>query len=95
MWEPGFADYFDTIAAKYTKNLDHNSGDPIGMSVCQIGASNGRRTTASDAFLSTVLANLTILTNATVERILFEGQKAVGVEIAGKRCQAPPFHCLQ
>ena len=95
MWEPGFAAYFDTITAKFTKNLDHNSGDPIGMSVCQIAASNGRRTTASDAFLSAAPANLMVVTNATVERVLFEGQKAVGVEIAGKRCQAPPFYCLQ
>ena len=95
MWEAGFADYFDIITAKYTKNLDHNSGDPIGMSVCQIAASNGRRTTASDAFLSATPANLTVVTNTTVERVLFEGQKAVGVEIAGERCQAPPFYCLQ
>ena len=95
MWEPDFADYFDTITTKYTKNLDHNSGNPIGISVCQIAASNGRRTTASDALLSAGPRNLTVVTNATVERILFEGQKAVGVEIAGKRCQAYQIYCLQ
>ena len=95
MWEPDFADYFDTITAKYTKNLDHNSGNPIGISVCQIGASNGRRTTASDAFLSAAPGNLTVAINATVERILFKDQRAVGVEIAGKRCQASQFYCLQ
>ena len=95
MWEPDFADYFDTITAKYTKNLDHNSDDPIQMSVCQISASHGRRTIASNAFISAAPANLTAVTNATVERVLFEGQKAVGVEIAGKRCQTPPFNCLQ
>ena len=55
------------------------------MSVCQISASNGRRTTASDAFLSAAPANLTVITNATVERVLFKGQKAVGVEVAGNK----------
>ena len=95
MWEPDFAEYFDTVTAKYTRNLDHNSGNPIGISVCQISASNGRRTTASDAFLSAAPGNLTVVTNATVERILFEGQKAAGVEIAGKKCQASQHDCLQ
>ena len=55
------------------------------MSVCQISALNGRRITASDAFLSASPTNLTILTNTTVKRILFNDQNAVGVEIAGKK----------
>ena len=57
----------------------------FGMSVCQVSALDGRRTTASDAFLSAAPANLTIVTDAAVERILFESQKAVGVEIPGKK----------
>ena len=85
MWDREFADYFEIVTAKYTKNLDHNSGDPIGMSVCQISALNGRRTTASDAFISEVPANLTVMTDTAVEKILFDGQKAVGVEITGKK----------
>lgn len=91
MWEHGFAEYLDIITAKYTKNFDHNSGNPIGMSVCQISALNGRRTTASGAFLSAAPANLTILTDAAVERVLFEGQKAVGVQIHGKKSQKSPI----
>lgn len=57
------------------------------MAVCQISALNGRRTTASGAFLpaSAVPTNLTILTDTAVERILFDNRKAVGVEIAGKK----------
>ena len=53
------------------------------MSVCQISALNGRRTTASGAFLSAIPTNLTVLTNTTVERVLFHDRNAVGVEIAG------------
>ena len=91
MWDREFADYFEMVTAKFTKNLDHNSGDPIGMSVCQISALNGRRTTASGAFLSAVPANLTIMTDTAVERILFDGKKAMGVDIAGKKSRVLPF----
>ena len=95
VWEREFGDYLDIVTKKYTKNLDHNSGDPIGISVCQNSALDGRRTTASGAFLSAVPANLTILTDTAVERVLCDGQKAVGVEIAGKNSRAPQPFCLQ
>ena len=85
MWEQDLAAYLDVITAKYTKNLDHNSGDPIGMSVAQVSALNGRRTTASDAFLSTARTYFTIFTNTAIERILFNGQRAIAVQIAGKK----------
>ncbi|KAM0803866.1 glucose-methanol-choline oxidoreductase [Usnea florida] len=84
VWDPKFGEYFDIVTAKYTKNLDLNSGNPIGMSVGQICALDGRRITASNAFLSAAPANLTIITNAAVEKILFEGRKAVGVRIPEK-----------
>ena len=88
VWDHGFAEYFDIITAKYTKNLDHNSGNPIGMSVSQVCALDGRRITASGAFLSPAPTNLTIITDAAVEKVLFEGQKAVGVRVPGKTSQA-------
>ncbi|MCJ1455564.1 hypothetical protein MMC28_005919 [Mycoblastus sanguinarius] len=84
-WERGFGEYLDIVTAKYPINLDHNSGDLLGMSVSQMSASNGHRITASGAFLSSAPANLTIITDAAVERVLFEGQKAVGVEVPGKK----------
>ena len=61
------------------------------MSVSQMSASNGHRITASGAFLSSAPANLTIITDAAVERVLFEGQKAVGVEVPGKKSKVIPF----
>ena len=95
VWDHGFGEYFDIITAKYTKNLDHNSGNPIGMSVGQVCALDGRRITASGAFLSAAPANLTIITDAAVEKVLFEGQKAVGVRTPGKTSQAVLFYCRQ
>lgn len=95
MWDPGFGEYLDIVTARYTKNLDHNSGNPIGMSVGQACALDGRRVTASDAFLSAAPANLTIITDAAVEKILFEGQKAVGVRVPGKTSQAVLFYFWQ
>ena len=65
------------------------------MSVGQICALDGRRITASDAFLSAAPANLTIITNAAVEKILFEGQKAIGVRIPEKTSQAVLFFFWQ
>lgn len=50
---------------------------------------NGRRATASGAFLSTNPCNLIISTSAAVERVLFERQVAVGVESAGRRVRRP------
>ena len=54
------------------------------MSVGQACALDGRRITASDAFISAAPVNLTIIADAAVEKILFEGQKAIGVRIPEK-----------
>jgi len=67
----------------YPINQDHNSGDPLGVSVCQVVANDGRRVTASSAYLDDAPPNLTIRTNAAVEKVLFENKKAVGVVLAG------------
>ncbi|KAL9132931.1 MAG: hypothetical protein Q9175_005887 [Cornicularia normoerica] len=78
-WEPEFGDFVDGLYNCYPKNLDVNSGDPLGVAVCQVSARGGRRATASDAYLSDVPSNLTIITDATVETILFDQGKTVGV----------------
>jgi len=70
--------------AGYPLNADHNSGNPIGMSLLISSASNGRRSTAQD-LLVPCPENLTIVTEAPVQRVLLEGKKAVGVEANGKR----------
>ena len=69
----------------YPQNLDHNSGNPLGISLCQLTARDRYRVTASGAYLSSQPRNLTIRTEAAVEKILFQRKKAVGVEVNGTK----------
>lgn len=66
-----------------TRVQDINSTDEerIGYSTCTI--KNGRRVSAATAFLRPALhrANLTLLTRTSVQRILFDKDRAVGLEI--------------
>jgi choline dehydrogenase len=63
-----------------TKDLNGGDGDRIGPATRII--KNGRRVSAAWAFLRPIRhrQNLTIAVNTTVNRVLFEGDKAVGVE---------------
>ncbi|EAQ91895.1 hypothetical protein CHGG_00130 [Chaetomium globosum CBS 148.51] len=70
--------------AGYPLNPDHNSGNPIGMSLLISSAHKGRRSTAQD-LLVPCPENLTVVTDSPVQRVLLEGKKAVGVESNGKR----------
>ena len=72
----------------HPKNLDHNSGNPIGVSVCQLSALNGEQVTASDAYLTSVPPNLTVLTRTIITKIVIRGKKAVGVKSYGKHCRS-------
>ena len=78
-WEREFGTFLDGVYKYYPRNLDVNSGDPLGASVCQVSARDGHRTTASSAYLSDVPSNLTILTDLTIEKILFDQDSARGV----------------
>lgn len=73
---------------------DINTGSREGIAYVTRNIAQGRRQSAAKAFLEPVLrrANLTVLTGAAVERVLFEGTRAVGV--AG-RLQGQPieWHC--
>ncbi|KAI0012721.1 hypothetical protein F4779DRAFT_614168 [Xylariaceae sp. FL0662B] len=84
-WEddlPPVLDLFEQ--AGFPLNPDHNSGNPIGMSVLINSSHDGVRSTAGDLLFPTP-ENLTILTESPVQRIIFEGKKAVGVEVNGKK----------
>jgi choline dehydrogenase-like flavoprotein len=61
-------------------NADVNSGNPLGMGMGTVCIHNGRRLTASTAYLSEPPANLTILSNSGVGKILFDGKRAIGVQ---------------
>lgn len=86
-WEkdlPPVLDLFDN--AGFPLNPDHNSGNPLGMSVLINSSNNGRRSTAND-LLTPKPDNLTIVTDAPVQKVVLEGTKAVGVESNGKKCK--------
>ena len=59
-----------------------NRGDNFGCAYFQMNQKRGRRWSATNAFLRPVLdrPNLTVVTEAHVERIRFERKRAVGVE---------------
>jgi choline dehydrogenase-like flavoprotein len=63
-------------------NLDINSGDPIGWGPSPSSAYNGVRSTSAD-MLSGAPGNLTVLTEAAVQRVIFDGKTAIGVEVDG------------
>jgi len=71
---------------------DFNSGDNEGCAYFHVNQKRGRRWSAARGFLKPVLhrANLRLETNALVERIVFEGRRATGIEFArgGQRFRA-------
>ncbi|KAL9012166.1 MAG: hypothetical protein Q9173_003047 [Seirophora scorigena] len=87
-WDPTFGEFLDKTAEYYPRNYDHNAGDPIGIAVCQQTTHNGRRATASGAFLSQRPGNLHIMTDAAVTKVVFHGKKATAVEVNGKKVSA-------
>jgi choline dehydrogenase-like flavoprotein len=69
------------VALGLPRRYDLNGIDQGGIGYFPATIKNGRRVSAAQAFLRPIKrrANLAILTEATVTRILFEGTRAVGV----------------
>lgn len=67
-------------------NHDFNGRQQAGVGFYQLTQRNRRRSSASLAYLSPVRdrKNLVVRTGARVARIVLEGKRAVGVEIAGR-----------
>lgn len=65
-------------------NADFNSGDPAGCGLYQVTNREGRRSSTANCYLHPVedRPNLTVLTDAQVTRVLFDGRQATGVEIS-------------
>jgi choline dehydrogenase len=63
-------------------NEDCNGADPEGVDYAQVTQKGGRRWSCADAYLRPALRRegLTVVTEALVRRIVFEGKRAVGVE---------------
>ena len=69
-------------------NDDFNGATTYGVGAYQLGIRGGWRTSAASAFLYPIRdrPNLTLLPHSLVERVLFEGSRAVGVEyVSGGR----------
>ncbi len=60
---------------------DFNAGNNEGVSYFQVNQKNGRRWSSARGFLKPVLSrpNLTLITGAQAERIIFEGKRASGI----------------
>ncbi len=63
------------------RTRDFNTGDNEGISYFQVNQKNGRRWSSARGFLKPVLhrQNLTLITGAEAEKILFEGKRAIGI----------------
>lgn len=86
-WETGLTHLIDAAEQHgLGSNVDLNSGVPLGLAVCPSTATKNFRHTAADAYLRDVPDNLTIAINTPVEKVLFEGEKAVGVLAGGQEC---------
>jgi choline dehydrogenase len=74
------------------KIADFNTGDNEGSSYFQVNQKQGRRWSAARGFLKPVLhrPNLRLETGVEVERVIFEGARAVGVAFrkGAQRCEA-------
>jgi choline dehydrogenase-like flavoprotein len=69
--------------AGYPVNPDFNAETQEGLGMFQVTHRDGERFSAAKAYLTPNLQrpNLTVMTDAHATRILFEGRRAVGVEI--------------
>ncbi|MRH77155.1 choline dehydrogenase [Spiribacter sp. C176] len=68
-------------AAGWPMNKDYNSGDQTGFGYYQVLQKNRRRWSAYDAYLRPALSrpNLTVKTDAQVQRLIFNGNHCAGV----------------
>ena len=71
------------VNAGYRRNPDYNGADQEGVGHFQLTMRNGRRCSSAVAYLNPAKHrhNLTVLTNCAARRILFDGRRAVGLEV--------------
>jgi choline dehydrogenase-like flavoprotein len=98
--DPGYTCEYSHLFVKAAQSLglaftaDFNAGAPSGAGYLQFTARGGRRCSAADAFLNRVRpdARLRVVTGAQVNRVLFDGQRAVGVDYL-RRGQRHTLRC--
>jgi choline dehydrogenase-like flavoprotein len=78
--EKGVAPQMEALIEAGEKiNLDVNSGDPTGLSVFPFSYSTEGRTTSAIAYLTDSPSNLEVWTSAKAVKLLFEGDKVLGI----------------
>jgi choline dehydrogenase len=82
LWEACFE---AAVQAGHPRNEDGNGREAVGVAWNDMAVVDGRRQSAADAYLSPVLAdggraNLTIVTDAQVSRLVIDGKTCRGVE---------------
>lgn len=96
---PGVPKFFDACKEVGIEVcLDNNSGNPVGVGLAQFNTGAGERSYAATAFLGAekqkALPNLQILTNVSVDKIIFEAKKAVGLTLFDHRTRTNfEVHC--
>ena len=77
---------------QYPENPDFNGARQEGVGLFQVTQANGQRFSSARAFLDPVRVrpNLTVLTGAQVERVLFDGRQASGVRLRGRDIALAP-----
>ena len=81
--DPIFDSFFDAVeSAGYEKAKDYNGAAQEGFARLQVNAVKGRRQSAAVAYLRPAMKrpNVEVQVKAHVTRVLFEGNRAVGVE---------------
>jgi len=73
-----------TERAGYTSSNDYNGASGEGFGPMQVTIRRGRRWSAASAYLRPAIArkNVTVCTKALAHRVVFEGDRAVGVEFS-------------
>ena len=74
------------VQAGHPATDDFNNDVQEGMGMYKVNQKDGERCGVSRAYLHPVMdrPNLTIMTDALVNRVLFEGKRAIGVEVEHK-----------
>ncbi|OJD17725.1 hypothetical protein AJ78_02189 [Emergomyces pasteurianus Ep9510] len=80
-WENGVTGLLDATA-RYgmTLNMDPNSGNPIGVSVPSTTTFKGYRCTSESIYTNHRPANLKMMTDIQVAKVIFENKVTVGVQ---------------
>jgi choline dehydrogenase len=76
--------YQAALEAGYPESPDGNGAQAEGVSWTEVNVVSGKRQSAADAYLRPVMSrpNLTVITNAHVQRLLLDGVRCQGAEYA-------------